>query len=221
MCWSVWWPRCMEDLLSTTRYVTWSLHSKVIIWRHFKTEMHAILNAGKFVMIVNRASCMLNLLYKIALLMIVMCWLSDCHMLGLKNSYLFVHIKDVFLYISCVQMISKLSDVVWYSLWGCHCSSFNLDPPSTQHRFNVCAIWAALGRLAKAETHKPIVHSCICIFVSNYFGDTTAPFQSGSFSFQSNLNLKGEVSIVIVVRISFYTLLTALGRSAQAEPCNP
>ena len=70
----------MEDLLSTTRYVTWSLHSKVITSTHFKKEMHAILNAGKFVMIVNGASRMLNLLYKIALLMIVMCWLSEMYM---------------------------------------------------------------------------------------------------------------------------------------------
>lgn len=57
----------MEDLLSTTRYVTWSLHSKVIISTPFKKGLHAILNAGKFVEIVNDASCMLDLLYKIAL----------------------------------------------------------------------------------------------------------------------------------------------------------
>ena len=44
--------------------------------------------------------------------MIIMCCLSEMYRLELKNSYVVVHIKDVFLYISCIQTISKLSDVV-------------------------------------------------------------------------------------------------------------
>lgn len=58
--------------------------------------MHAILNAGKFVMIVCGDSLILNLLYKIAFFMIVMYRFSETYMLEPKHSSLFVNVKDVF-----------------------------------------------------------------------------------------------------------------------------